>query len=128
MAETLKHSEGEKDDLGKMIRKYFLVCDRMSDYILLVYQETKSLPSKWRKVVLEKETQLTGLFIETFEGLMKSGVLPKMDKPVVELLAQNISILGHMWALRRWSFKGIRDIEEYIKIQTDFVYKACITE
>ena len=128
VAETLKHSEGEKDDLGKMIREYFLVCDRMSDYILLVYQETKSLPLKWRKVVLKKETQITGLFIETFEGLMKSGVLPKMDKPVVELLAQNISILGHMWALRRWSFKSICDIEEYIKIQTDFVYKACITE
>jgi len=128
VAESLKHSQGKKDDLSVMIREYFLVCDKMSDYILLVYQETKSLPLKWQKVVLEKDTEITGLFIEAFEGLIKSGVLPQMDKLVIELLAQNIAILGHMWALRRWSFAGNYNIEEYAKIQTDFIYKACIAK
>ena len=33
----------------------------MNDHILLIYQETQSLPGKWQRVVLENEIRITGI-------------------------------------------------------------------
>ena len=65
VAEAIQKAETGRDVLSQMIREYFLVCDRMSDHILLVYQETRALPPHWRKKVLENEIRLTGIFVKT---------------------------------------------------------------
>ena len=104
-----------------MIREYFLVCDRMSDHILLIYQETRTLPQQWRKRVLENEVKITGIFVEALRHLVESGDLPYLDKHSIELIAHNISVLGHMWTFRRWFLTRHYSIEDYIKLQTDFI-------
>ena len=104
-----------------MIREYFLVCDRMSDHILLVYQETATLPPNWRKRVLENEVRLTGIFVKTLEDLVRSGDLPCRRRRSLELIAHNITVLGHMWTFRRWYLTRHYTIVDYIKLQTDFI-------
>ena len=47
----------------------------MSDFILLIYQETQSLPSQWQKRVLENELRITGLFVEALAGIATSDDL-----------------------------------------------------
>lgn len=121
VAEALKRAKKGRDVLAEMLREYFLVCDRMSDHILLIYQETRTLPQQWRKRVLENEVEITGIFVETLRHLVESGDLPHLDKKSIELIAHNISVLGHMWTFRRWFLTRHYSIEDYIKLQTDFI-------
>ena len=103
------------------IREYFLVCHRLSDHIVLIYQEMHSLPVNWRNKVMENEEKITDLFVNVLEGLMKKRSLPKLEMGVINLAAHNISVLGHMWAFRRWMLSNRYTIDEYIKIQTSFI-------
>ncbi len=121
VTEALARTTGGRDALAEMIREYFLVCHRMSDHILLIYQETQSLPSKWRKRVLENEVRITGIFTKVLADLVSSGELPHLNKDSIELIAHNISVLGHMWTFRRWFLARHYSIEEYIEYQTDFI-------
>jgi AcrR family transcriptional regulator len=121
VAEALRKASGGRDVLAAMIREYFLVCDRMSDHILLIYQETKTLPSHWQKKVLENEVRLTNIFVGALTNLVSSFELPQLDNDSIELIAHNIVVLGHMWTFRRWHLSSRYTIETYIEIQTDFI-------
>ena len=107
--------------LAEVIREYFLVCHQMSDHILLIYQETQSLPPRWRKKVLENEVRITGIFMEVLARLISSGDLPHISERSMELVAHNISVLGHMWTFRRWFLARHYSIEDYIELQTEFI-------
>jgi len=113
--EALSGSVRGKETLAEVIREYFLVCDSMSDHVLLMYQVTQFLPEKWQKRALENELRITEIFIQV---LTRLSVL---DEKTVKMLGHNISVLGHMWAFRRWDLGKNLTIEEYIKFQTDFV-------
>ncbi|MDM8525193.1 TetR/AcrR family transcriptional regulator [Desulfococcaceae bacterium HSG8] len=119
---ALARSVEGHDALTEVIREYFLVCHRMCDHILLLYQETQALPSQWREKVLENEINITGMFMEVLASMGTSGNLPCLDENSVELVAHNISVLGHMWAFRRWFLARHYSIEDYIKLQTDFIF------
>ncbi len=121
VAEAVHRVSGDQDVLTAMIREYFMVCDRMSDHILLVYQETKALPPQWRDRVLENEVKLTNIFVRTLEDQARSGALPQTQGPSLELIAHNITVLGHMWTFRRWFLSRRYTIEDYIRRQTDFI-------
>jgi TetR/AcrR family transcriptional regulator, cholesterol catabolism regulator len=119
--EAMARASRGKNILAGAIREYFLVCHRMSDHILLIYQETQSLPRQWRKKVLENEVRITGIFITLIKVLISTGDLPHLDDNTVELAAHNITVLGHMWTFRRWFFARKYSIDEYIRLQTNFI-------
>lgn len=121
VSEALSGASGGQNALVAMIREYFLVCHRMSDHILLIYQETRSLPNQWRKRVLENEVRITGLFVEVLARLTAYGDLPALDERSIELVAHNISVLGHMWTFRRWFLARHYSVDDYIKLQTEFI-------
>ena len=121
VTEALKRAKEARNALAEAIREYFLVCHRMSDHILLIYQETQSLPSQWRQKVLENEVRITGLFVDILARLIASGDLPEMSDKTIELAAHNIAVLGHMWTFRRWFLARHYSIEDYIDIQTSLL-------
>jgi AcrR family transcriptional regulator len=121
VARAMGRATAGQNPLADVIREYFMACHRMSDHILLIYQETQSLPPKWRKRVLENEVRITGIFVSVLAQLISSGELPEMDERSVELVAHNISVLGHMWTFRRWYLARHYRIEDYIRLQTDFI-------
>jgi AcrR family transcriptional regulator len=118
---ALERATGGRDALAEVLREYFLVCNSMSDHILLIYQETQSLPSQWRKKVLENEVRITGIFLEALARLSTYEDLPKFNENTIELAAHNISVLGHMWTFRRWFLARHYSIEDYIRLQTEFI-------
>ena len=73
MAEAMQRVADQGNPLAEVVRAYLLVCDRMNDHILLIYQETQSLPGKWQRVVLENEVRITGLFTRALAHLMAAG-------------------------------------------------------
>jgi AcrR family transcriptional regulator len=121
VSQAMARASRGRNPLAEVIREYFLVCHRMSDHILLIYQETQSLPPRWRKKVLENEVRITGVFMEVLARLISSGDLPHINERSMELVAHNISVLGHMWTFRRWFLARHYSIEDYIEIQTEFI-------
>lgn len=121
VSEAMARAAAGRSSLGAVIREYFLVCHRMSDHILLIYQETRSLPPQWRKKVLENEVRITGIFVEVMAHLISTGDLPQLSDRAIELIAHNISVLGHMWTFRRWFLACHYSIEDYIALQTRFI-------
>jgi AcrR family transcriptional regulator len=122
---AMSRATGGQAALGAVIREYFMVCDRMSDFILLIYQETQSLPLQWQNRVLENELRITGLFIEALARIVSSGELQNLDELSLELTAHNIVVLGHMWTFRRWFLTRHYSIEDYIKLQTKLILGMC---
>jgi AcrR family transcriptional regulator len=125
VTDAMSRAGGGIEALIEVIREYFLVCHRMSDFILLIYQETRSLPAQWQKRVLENELRITGLFVEVLARIAATGALPKLDEHTIELAAHNISVLGHTWTFRRWFFGRHYTIEDYIRMQTEFILGMC---
>ncbi|MBW1957601.1 MAG: TetR/AcrR family transcriptional regulator [Deltaproteobacteria bacterium] len=121
VSQAMNRASGGHNPLAEVIREYFLVCNRMSDHILLIYQETQSLPPRWRKKVLENEVRITGIFMEVLARLISSGDLPHISERSMELVAHNISVLGHMWTFRRWFLARHYSVEDYIELQTEFI-------
>ena len=110
-----------REALAEVIREFFLVCNRMSDHVLLMYQVTHFLPRKWQEKVLEAEMRITNLFVEAMRELRDLGKLPNLDDDTINLIGHNISVLGHTWAFRRWYFARNFTIEQYIEQQTKFI-------
>ena len=125
VAEALNRAKKGKDPLSEVIREYFMVCHRMNDHILLIYQETQSLPAKWQRMVLENEIRITGIFTGVLAKLMHSGDLPPITARRLDLVAHNISVLGHMWTFRRWFLANHYSIDEYIEFQTRSILGMC---
>ena len=125
VAEALERAKKGKNPLAEVIREYFMVCHQMSDHILLIYQETQSLPNKWRRVVLENEIRITGIFTSVLARLMAAGQLPTIAPRQLDLVAHNISVLGHMWTFRRWFLANHYGIDEYIDFQTRSILGMC---
>jgi len=128
VTQAMSRASGGRDALAEVIREYFMVCHRMSDFILLIYQETQSLPAQWQNRVLENELRITGLFIEALARISSTGELPNLDERTLELTAHNIVVLGHMWTFRRWYLARHYSIEDYIDFQIKLILGMCSNE
>lgn len=118
---ALSNRDQGRERLAEAIRQYFYVCDKMGDHILLMYQVTQFLPAKWKQSVLENELNITDIFIHALSSLSGKNNFPVLDGKILNLVGHNISVLGQMWAFRRWHMQRNFTIEEYIKIQTEFI-------
>ncbi|RLC21388.1 MAG: TetR/AcrR family transcriptional regulator [Deltaproteobacteria bacterium] len=118
---ALSDTDKEKERLAQVIRQYFYVCDKLGDHILMMYQVTQFLPEKWQVRVLVNELNITNIFINALSFLSGKNNFPKLDDKTLNLVGHNISVLGQMWAFRRWHVQRSFTLEEYIEIQTDFI-------
>ena len=118
---ALSRPSGEREQLADVIRQYFFVCDKLADHILLMYQVTQFLPEKWKTRVLENELNITDIFIRALAGMSGKHTFPELDDEVLNLVGHNISVLGQMWAFRRWHMKRKFTLDQYTAIQTDFI-------
>ena len=121
VTQALERGRGGSNPLAEVVREYFQVCHRMNDHILLIYQETQSLPAKWRKNVLENEIRITGLFTGVLMQLIAGGQLQPMQSATLDLIAHNITVLGHMWTFRRWFLARHYTVDQYIDMQIAFI-------
>ncbi|WP_019121047.1 TetR/AcrR family transcriptional regulator [Brevibacillus massiliensis] len=99
------------------LRSFFRVMEQMSDRVLLIYQETKSLPEETMRYVLGREEEITGIFEEILRKGIADGSIG-IDEKQVKLMAHNIMVLGEMWVFRRWTLKRDYSLEEYTEKQT----------
>lgn len=119
--EALSGSVNGRATLAEVIREYFHVCDQMNDHILLMYQVSQFLPDQWKTKAIENELRITDIFIQALLILSGKGDIPALDHKTASLVGHNISVLGQMWAFRRWYLAKHFTIDEYIEYQTEFI-------
>ena len=117
---SLKITSDNTETLQRAIKIYFEIIDEMQDYIIFLYQETKSLSKEARKYIFNAEDEMTQIFEELLLKGTKEGDF-SIDKKDIRLIAHNIMVLGQMWAFRRWVLQKNYTLERYIEIQTDSI-------
>jgi AcrR family transcriptional regulator len=86
--------------------------DEQRRFILLVYQETKSLNQQARQALIAGEKRVQALLSEAIRYGVERGCFAPDQ---IELKAHNVLALAHTWATRHWAYAGVLDtIEDYI--------------
>jgi len=109
-----------REMLVEGIRRFFACVDELQDWVLLIYQETKSLPDDTLKLVLREEEKITGLFIELLERGRQDGTIA-LSEESVPLFAHNIVVLGQMWTFRRWALGRQYSLSAYTDLQIELL-------
>jgi AcrR family transcriptional regulator len=117
LKESLQSEKSGMEILKNAISDYFIIIDENQDYMLLLYQETKSLSKAARKYIFVAENELTSIF----EDILKQCIKEKTVS-----VANNIMVIGQMWAFRRWILRDNYSINSYIKTQTELILKGIV--
>lgn len=118
-----ERSVSGRSRLRHAIESFLRVVDAMQDDILIIYQESKSLPRPFLKEVLDQERMITDVFAKLLEQGIEDGSL-RFESATVQMMAHNIVVTGQMWAFRRWAFGHI-SFEAFVKQQVDMWLQAC---
>ncbi|HUW45030.1 MAG TPA: TetR/AcrR family transcriptional regulator [Dehalococcoidia bacterium] len=107
--------------LVEIMRKFYEWHDENQNMTLFAYQETKNLPGNARQSIFDSEARI----LTVFEKLLTRGVEEgefNIDDP--KLIAHDIVVLGHAWALRRWYLRKRWTFKTYVEKQTDAMLRT----
>lgn len=96
---------GPTEALREFIRVYYQEVDDGQDFNLFGYQETKNLNPDARRSILDSAAR----DVAVCEALLRRGVEAgefKINNPT--LVAHDIIVSGHMWAVRQWKWARYR--------------------
>ncbi len=124
---VIVEEDSGKESMKKAVNQLFRVMGEMNDDVLLIYQETKSLPSETMKYVLQKEEEITALFERILEKGLRDGTI-HIDPSSIKLMAHNIMVLGQMWTFRRWALHRYYSLEEFARRQTSLLLNELIRD
>ncbi len=112
IVEATRTGTDPEEVLKNVLATFLRAIDEMRRFILLAYQETKSLNVEARQALIAREQRLQALLSEAIRYGAERGRFAPDD---IELKAHNIMVLGHAWATRHWAFAGVMEsIEHYL--------------
>jgi AcrR family transcriptional regulator len=106
--------------ISEFVTALYRIVDQLSDYVVLMYQETASLDKAARSSFLSREQRLCNLLENQIKKGIDSGFF-KIDPECVSLLAEDILVQAQMWAFRRWSLSKKFTLEGYISTRIDLL-------
>lgn len=127
LKKRLKQDVEGIDSLKAAIGALFKVIDDLQDEVLVMYQESKSLPKEALAYVLQKEIDMTAMIEHVIQDCVNLGHLNLSDQEV-KLAAHNILVQAHMWTFRRWAVQKSYSLEEYIELQTQLILEGLLKE
>jgi AcrR family transcriptional regulator len=119
---SLKINGTARERLENAIRSYYAIIDEMQDYVIFLYQETKSLSHNARKYIFKSEEEMTSIF----EEIILQGIEDEtfsISKKDVKFLANEIMVTGQMWAFRRWIVQKNYTLERFIELKSALFIK-----
>ncbi|MBI3247802.1 MAG: TetR/AcrR family transcriptional regulator [Deltaproteobacteria bacterium] len=107
------HTNADPEDVFRnVLATYLRGVNEIRRFILLAYQETKSLNTETRQRLIAREKRLQVLIGEAIRYGVERG---RFAPDNIGLKAHNIMVLAHAWAVRHWAFAGeMASIEEYV--------------
>lgn len=104
---------------------YCTIIEEKKDATILAYRESKTLPKKGRKTLMQMERQTTGYFTEALRDAIRQKLIKEVN---VELVAFNATALAHMWALKSWHLSHQMTVEDYIVEQVGLMLTSILAE
>jgi len=104
-------------------RSYCEVIDAHRHAAVLTYRESKSLSPAGREKIKQLEVQTS----EPLRQVIREGVAASVlttDDP--DLVAYNLLLLAHAWALKHWYFEQSLTFDEYVRKQTVLTLSALL--
>jgi TetR/AcrR family transcriptional regulator, cholesterol catabolism regulator len=123
LQEDLERKIGTLESLKHGIANYFRVIDEMQEEILVMYQEAKSLTKDALPYVLKKENEMAAMFEKLITLCVENGELNLSEKQI-KILSHTIIVEGQMWSFRRWTLQKLFPLEEYIEMQTEYLFSG----
>jgi len=111
--------------LKDAIKEYYTIIDEIQDYMLLLYQETKSLNKSSRNYIFNAELELTKIFQNILKLCIKEKTISLRNKDTT-LVAHNIMVTGQMWSFRRWAISREISLDKYIEVQTKRILRGIL--
>lgn len=108
------------DALIQLIKMFYQWHHDNQDTTLFAYQETKNLSQNARQQIFKSERRILAVFERLLMRGIESGEFNVSDP---KLIAHNMMVVGHSWALRRWFLRKYWTFEKYVKEQTDIIMK-----
>ena len=100
---------------------YFRMVEEQREKALLVYQKSSSLDKASKSRVMQLEVEVSEIFGKIIEEGIQKGMFKKVD---VDLMAYNIVMIAHMWALKKWHFRHRLTLDKYIDLQLATILNA----
>ncbi len=116
-----KDIDDPKEKLTAALYIYLTVVDQQREKALLIYQKSSSLNRASKSRIMQLEVEVSSIFAQIINEGIEQGVFKSVD---VDLMAYNIMMLAHMWALKRWHFKNRLSLDTYFKLQLEIITDA----
>jgi len=122
--EYVEHFASETQNLDpvnalyELTRKFLEWHDANQNVTLFIYQETRALPQKAQEQIFVSEGRIQAIFEAAIVRGIDSGDF-KTSEP--GLIANNIMVIGHAWALRRWSLQKRWTFDAFAKGEIDSI-------
>lgn len=110
--------------LAAAFRAFCEVIDENRHAAVLTYRETKSLSAESRVRLKDLEVATSAPLREQLRAGVEQGAFREID---VELVAYNLLLTAHGWALKHWYFERTGNIDTYVTTQTSLFLHALLT-
>ncbi|MBW2004359.1 MAG: TetR/AcrR family transcriptional regulator [Deltaproteobacteria bacterium] len=121
LIKIIKGIDDPKEKLTDALYIYLKIVDQQKEKALLIYQKSSSLDRASKSRVMQLEVDVSSIFAQIINEGIEQGVFKNVD---VDLMAYNIMMLAHMWALKRWHFKKRLSLDAYFKLQLEIITDA----
>ncbi|MFD7074604.1 TetR/AcrR family transcriptional regulator [Nocardioides sp. NPDC059952] len=111
--------------LAAAFAAYCRVIDSHRHAALLTYRESKSLDEAGRDRIKRLEVETS----EPLRAAVRDGVgAGKLVAADPDLVAYNLLLLAHAWALKHWYFEQTRTLDSYIRDQLALALRAILAD
>ena len=115
--------EDPVERLAAAFRTYCEVIDEQRHAAVLTYRESKSLSDAGRERIKELEVRTS----EPLRAVVREGIAAGLLRDVdADLVAYNMLLLAHAWALKHWYFERTLALDEYVRRQTALTLQAVL--
>jgi len=115
--------EDPVEQLAAAFRSYCEVIDQHRHAAVLTYRESKSLSDAGRARIKQLEIETS----EPLRVILREGIACAAFQPVdPDLVAYNLLLLAHAWALKHWYFERTLSLDSYVTKQTALALSALI--
>lgn len=125
MTPIIESVEDPVERLRRAFRAYCEVVESRRSAVVLGYGASRALPAEGRKKVMELEQATTGLFADCVHAGVEAGVFETKSE---ELVAWDLAVLAHTWALKHWYMSRRFSFDEYVDAQMNAVMATILRD
>lgn len=110
-------------ELAAAFAAYCRVIDEFRHAAVLTYRESKSLDAAGREQIKRLEVETSQPLREAVRAGVEAGVFVTDDS---DLVAYDLLLLAHSWALKHWYFEQTKTLDSYIRAQLALALRAIV--